>query len=76
MSESIKQRWRFELGRDPRDCKIFLNDEQWVNIKWFRIEAGGDRVTSLTFEVYPHEVQVDVMPSLEEDIKDGLFGER
>jgi hypothetical protein len=70
MSEQPKQKWRFELGRTPRECKVFLNDEQWMNVVWLKIEAGWDQsgnaqVTKLTFSVLPHEIQVDIAPSLQ-----------
>jgi hypothetical protein len=80
MSEPTKQHWRFELGRFPSECKIFLNDEQWLNVRSLKIEAGYDEghptPTVLTFSVYPHEVQVDILPSLQGELDNGLFGER
>ena len=81
MSEQPTQRWRFELGRRPQDCKVFLNDELWRNVISFKIEAGVDaagnpRPSLLTFSVLPHEVQVDIDPSLQGDHDDGLFGTR
>jgi hypothetical protein len=79
MSEQPKQRWRFELGRSPRECKIFLNDEQWLNVVSLKIEAGYDQSgspqqTKLTFSVLPYDIQVDIAPSLQGDLDDGLFG--
>ena len=81
MTEMPKQRWRFELGRTPKDCKIFLNDEQWWNVVSLKIEAGMNTsgnplCTKLTLEVFPHEVIVDIHPSLQGDIEDGFFRER
>ena len=76
MAELPKQRWHFELGRAPQHCKVFLNDEQWFNIKWFKIEMSYGGPTSLTFEVYPHEVVVNIDPSLQGEMDDGLFRER
>ncbi len=75
MSE-IPQHWRFELGRSPKDCKVFLNGEQWFNVAWLKIEVGAEGMPTLTFQVYPHAVVVDINPSLQGDSADGLFSER
>lgn len=81
--EIPKQHWRFEMGRTPNSCKIFLNDEQWFNVQWCQIEAGfSDRntpvITTLTLRLFPTQVTVDMDPSAipPGDRPDGLFGPR
>ena len=74
--EMPKQHWRIKLGRSAQECAIFLNDEPWNNIASLKIEAGVNHPTRLTLELIPHEVMVDIPPSLEGDFNDGFFRER